>query len=114
MAQIDRAISVKKRPTPGVDFIKVGCKAQIIEIAPSICALRLRPTFEKLFTGVNVRRRVRKIGAGCKTVYEIDPCSSFSFFIPPPWSEPFSYFSTWIESKPIAWDSSCCITDNFD
>ena len=30
---------------PGVDFIKVGRKAQIIEIALSICALRLRPTF---------------------------------------------------------------------
>ena len=34
------------------------------------CALR--PTFEKLFTGANVRRRARKIGAGRKTVSEID------------------------------------------
>ena len=33
----------------GVDFIKVGCTAQIIEIALSICTLHLRPTFEKLF-----------------------------------------------------------------
>ena len=29
----------------GVDFIKVGPKAQVIEIARSICALQLRPTF---------------------------------------------------------------------
>ena len=32
-------------PQVGVDFIKVERKAQIIEIALSICALRLRPTF---------------------------------------------------------------------
>ena len=30
---------------PGEDFKKVGRKAQIIETALSICALRLRPTF---------------------------------------------------------------------
>ena len=33
----------------------------------------LRPTFEKLFTGTNVGRRAQKIGAGRKTVYEINP-----------------------------------------
>ena len=33
----------------GVDFIKVGPMAQIIEIALSICALRLRPTFWDAF-----------------------------------------------------------------
>ena len=48
---------------------------RIIELALSICALCLRPTFEKLFTGVNVWRRVGKIGAGGKTLYEIDPLS---------------------------------------
>ena len=31
--------------SPGVDVIKVGRKAQIIEIALSICTLCLRPTF---------------------------------------------------------------------
>ena len=65
----DRTKDFKK--TSRVDFLKVGSMAQIIEIALSICALLLRPTFEKLFTGVNVRRRPRKIGAGLKTVYEI-------------------------------------------
>ena len=24
------------------------------------------------------------------------------------------YFSIWIESKPIVWDSSCSITENLD
>ena len=57
----------------GVDFIKVGPRARIIEIALSIYALRLRTTFKKLFTGANVGRRAQKIGAGCKTVYEINP-----------------------------------------
>ena len=57
----------------GVDFIKVGHTAQIIEIALSSCALS--QTFEKLFTGVNVWHWVRKIGAGRKIVYEIDPRS---------------------------------------
>ena len=33
----------------------------------------LRPAFEKLFTGAKVGRRVQKMGAGCKTFYEIDP-----------------------------------------
>ena len=32
-----------------------------------------RKKIEKLFSGVEVRRRARKIGAGRKTVYEIDP-----------------------------------------
>ena len=57
----------------GVDFIKVGLTTKIIEIALYIYALCLRPTFEKVFTVVKVRRRVRKIGARCKTVYEINP-----------------------------------------
>ena len=35
--------------SPGVDFIKVGRKAWIIDIALSICALRLCPTFWKAF-----------------------------------------------------------------
>ena len=38
---------------PGVDLIKIGCTAQIIVIALPICAPHLRPTFEKLFTGVS-------------------------------------------------------------
>ena len=33
----------------------------------------LHPTFEKLFTGANVGRRAQKVGAGRKTVYEMDP-----------------------------------------
>ena len=40
-----------------VDFIKVGRRVQIIEIALSICTLRLRPTFEKLFTDVKFQRK---------------------------------------------------------
>ena len=35
-------------------FIKVGCMAQIIEIALSINALHICPTFENLFTTVKV------------------------------------------------------------
>ena len=58
---------------PGVDFIKVGGKARIIEIGLSICTLCLRPTFEKPITGANVGHRARKMGPGCKTVYKIDP-----------------------------------------
>ena len=53
---------------PGVDFIKVKLMAQIIEIALSIYALRLRPTFERLFTGVKVWHK----GIKCKKVHEID------------------------------------------
>ena len=49
-----------------VDFRKDGHKAQIIEIVLSICAPRLCPTFENLFTGVNVWTRVYKIGPGPK------------------------------------------------
>ena len=41
---------------PGVNFIKLGCNAQIIKLALSICALPLRPTFEKLFCGIKVGR----------------------------------------------------------
>ena len=62
--------------------MKVGHKGQIIEKALFICTLRLRPTFEKLFTGANVGRSTRKIGAGRKTVYEIDPRSKPVFFFP--------------------------------
>ena len=40
-----------------VDFIKVGRRVQIIEIALSICTLCLRPTFEKLFTVVKFQRK---------------------------------------------------------
>ena len=49
----------QNKPGPRVDFIKVRCTAQIIGIALFICALC--PTFDKLFTGVEV--------------YEIDPRS---------------------------------------
>ena len=42
---------------------------QIIEIALLIYALRLCPTFEKLFTGIKVHRK----GGGCKKRHEIDP-----------------------------------------
>ena len=42
-----------------VDFIKVGCTVQIIEIALSICTLCLRPTFEKLFCRVKVGHRAQ-------------------------------------------------------
>ena len=62
--QLDQGSSL-----PGVDFIKVGRTAQIKEIALSICALRLCPDFEKLFTGAKVLRK----GKGHKKVYEIDP-----------------------------------------
>ena len=61
-----KKVNLTKRT--GVNFIKVGRKAQIIEIAKSIYALRLHPTFEKLFTGVKEKISVRR-----KTVYEIDP-----------------------------------------
>ena len=46
----------------GGDLLKVGRTAHIIEIAQSICTLRLCPTFEKLFTGIKVQRK----GAECK------------------------------------------------
>ena len=59
--------SLVSETRPGVDFIKVGHKAQIIEIALSICALRLAQLFEKFFIGAKVGRE------GAKTVYEIDP-----------------------------------------
>ena len=42
---------------------------------PNFCALC--PTFEKLFTGAKVRRKVQKFGLGRETVYEIDPRSIF-------------------------------------
>ena len=58
---------------PGVDFIKFGRKAGIIEIALSIFTQHLCLTFETLFTSVNVWRWVQKIGAGHETVYEIEP-----------------------------------------
>ena len=43
-----------------------------------VCALRqsiyaLPPTFEKPFCGIKVWHRGRKLGVGCKTIYEIDP-----------------------------------------
>ena len=46
-SQADREAQVHIRA--GVDFIKVGRKAWIIEKALSICALCLRPTFWKAF-----------------------------------------------------------------
>ena len=48
---------------------------------PNFCTLC--PTFEKHFTGAKVQRKAQKIGVGCKTVYEIDPCwtKSSSFFL---------------------------------
>ena len=73
----------------GVDCIKVGRTAQIIEIALSICAHRLPPTFEKLFTGVNVWHRVQKIGTGCKQLMKLTPgdiCFSFTYHLS--WSCP--------------------------
>ena len=45
-----------------VDFLKVGHMVQIIEIALSICALCLRPTFEKLVTGKKSWPSALKIG----------------------------------------------------
>ena len=58
------------KSTPQVNFIKVGGKVQIIQISLSIFALRLRPTFEKLFTGIKVQPK----GVGAqKKFYEIDP-----------------------------------------
>ena len=66
-------MNLSPEPGPsGVDFIKVGHTAQNIEIALSICALHLRPAFEKLFSSVRVQRKAQKISGGCKTVYEID------------------------------------------
>ena len=62
-----------KISTQGVDFIKVGRTAQNIEIALSIYALRLRPTFKELFTNIKDWCKAQKIGIGHKTVYEIDP-----------------------------------------
>ena len=56
-----------------VDFIKVVCMMQIIEIALSIYPLFLRQTFEKLLTGVKVRHIAQKISVECIKVYEIDP-----------------------------------------
>ena len=48
------------------------------EIALSIYALRLCPTFEKLnFTGLKVQRNAQMVGVGCKTVYEIEPREVF-------------------------------------
>ena len=46
----------------GDDFINVGCKVRIIEIAISICTLACAQLFEKLFTGIKVGRE----GVGCK------------------------------------------------
>ena len=66
---------------PGVDFIKVGSTAQIIEIALSICTLCLRPT------------KIWAYGAiGCKPVYEIDPWEiSFFPYLDCPSSQTASY-----------------------
>ena len=57
----------------GVGFIKVGHAAHIIDLALSIYALRLCPTFEMLFTGVKFWHRAQKIAAGRKTVHGIEP-----------------------------------------
>ena len=43
----------------------------IYALRPAICVLR--PTFEKLFTGTKVRRKVQKKDVGRKKLYEIDP-----------------------------------------
>ena len=57
----------------------------------------LSPTFEKLFTGANVGRRAKNIGAGRKTVYDIDPCIAFEFtctLLPPlPLTDASKFFS---------------------
>ena len=65
------------------DFIKFGCTAQITEISLSICTLHLGPTFEKLFTGINVQPKAPNISAGCKTVYEIYPRSGWEMNLGP-------------------------------
>ena len=53
-------------PFPGVDYINFCCTLrQIVHT--------LRPTFEKLFTGVKVWRKAQNMGVGRKRVYEIDP-----------------------------------------
>ena len=44
----------------------------IYVLCQTVCTLG--PTFEKLFIGAKVWRKVQKIGVGRKTVYEIDPC----------------------------------------
>ena len=51
---------------PGVDFIKLGGTGQIIEIALSICALRLPRTFTHV-------KSFQKLGVGCQPGFEIDP-----------------------------------------
>ena len=43
-------------------------------LRPAICALRT--TFEKLFTGAKVWRKVQKISVGRKKAYEINPRSA--------------------------------------
>ena len=43
----------------------------IYALRPAICTLR--PTFEKLFAGAKVQRKVHKISVERNTVYEIDP-----------------------------------------
>ena len=53
---------------PGVDFIKVACTAQIIEIALTVHL--------HLYNYAQLLRRyfaVQKFGVGRKTAYEIDP-----------------------------------------
>ena len=41
--------------------------------APTPNFRALRPTFEKIFIGTKVQRKVQKMGAGRETFYEIDP-----------------------------------------
>ena len=50
----------------GTQFHKRFCAPM-----PNFCALR--QTFEKLFTGAKLWRKVQKKGVGCKSVFEIDP-----------------------------------------
>ena len=49
-------------------------------LRPAICALRT--TFEKLFTGAKVWRKVQKISVGRKTFNEIEPCTFFVAIVP--------------------------------
>ena len=46
----------------GDNFTKIKSWAFYIEVALCMCALHLRPTFEKLFTGAKVWGKVQKIG----------------------------------------------------
>ena len=65
---------------PGVDFIKVGPTAQIIEIALSICALHLRRTIMPVKSFSKVRRyALRRAPNFMKSTPDIWTCSVFKW-----------------------------------